>query len=394
MIDPCGFVRALAERGFDTWSGVPCSFLTPLLEVVEGEPGLRHVPVANEGDAVAVAVGAHVGGGSAVVYMQNAGLGNAVNPLTSLAHVFETPVLLIVTRRGGADDEPQHALMGDITIQMLELMRVEWQVLPRAPDAWKVVLDGAVAALRERGRSQALVVERGTFAARPHTEACLDAGYTQGGIATAEPPSAPPTRFLGATAGSPQQSATSSPTPVTRVDALRRIRALAQPRDILVASTGYTGRQLYALGDAPNQLYMVGSMGCAASLGLGIALACPARRVIVIDGDGALLMRLGACAAIARQRPPNFVHVVLDNGVHESTGGQPTLSRGVDLPAVALACGYAQVTSDVSALASTSTGPMFVWLATLSGVPTGLPRPTVTPAQVALRLRSALTARA
>jgi phosphonopyruvate decarboxylase len=187
------------------------------------------------------------------------------------------------------------------------------------------------------------------------------------------------------------------PPAVARREAmLAAIRAADSGRDVLVATTGYMGRELYALGDRANQLYMVGSMGCAVSLALGIALVQPRRRVIAIDGDGAALMRLGALTTVAFQRPDNLVHIVVDNGMHESTGGQSTVSPHVDFCAIAAACGYPSVAtaSEPAALsallAAPASGPLFIHVPVLPGVPANLPRPVITPAEVATRLRQHL----
>src|SRR5262249_17608499 len=178
-----------------------------------------------------------------------------------------------------------------------------------------------------------------------------------------------------------------------RDEVLRRVQAAAGPTDALIATTGYTGRALYALDDRPSQLYLVGSMGCASSVGLGLALAQPHRRVLVLDGDGAALMRLGALATLGYRRPPNLVHVLLDNEMHESTGGQATVSTSVDLAAVAQACGYPRVVRAASldectrALQEGGTKLTFVHVKTLPGENKDLPRPTVTPRQAAERFR-------
>jgi phosphonopyruvate decarboxylase len=178
-----------------------------------------------------------------------------------------------------------------------------------------------------------------------------------------------------------------------RDDVLRCVQAEARPTDAVIATTGYTGRALYALDDRPSQLYLVGSMGCASSVGLGLALAQPHRRVLVLDGDGAVLMRLGALATLGSRRPPNLVHLVLDNARHDSTGGQATVSPAVDLAGVAAACGYPRVVraADVDgcarALAEGGTELTFVHVKTRPGENKGLPRPSVTPEQVAVRFR-------
>jgi phosphonopyruvate decarboxylase len=166
--------------------------------------------------------------------------------------------------------------------------------------------------------------------------------------------------------------------------------------DVVIATTGYTGRELYALGDRPNQLYLVGSMGCASSVGLGLACAAPSRRVIVVDGDGAALMHLGAMATLGHERPSNLVHVILDNEAHDSTGAQPTVSATADLARVARACGYPRVAraATADALAGAVAGARgeltMVHAKARPGVSGALPRPRVTPAQVAARLRAHL----
>jgi len=176
------------------------------------------------------------------------------------------------------------------------------------------------------------------------------------------------------------------------------VHSVTSNDDIIIATTGYTGRELYAVGDRANHLYMVGSMGCAISLGLGLAIAKPRRRVIVLDGDGAALMRLGALATVGYERPANLLHVLLDNGIHESTGGQTTVSGSLDFCGIAGACGYQRVTAAgtpdelVRQIEHSSGALTFIHAPILSGVPEQLPRPSITPPQVAARLRAHLAA--
>jgi phosphonopyruvate decarboxylase len=214
-------------------------------------------------------------------------------------------------------------------------------------------------------------------------------GSVAGAALQARPVERPPT----ATAPSPA-TATAS-----RHAMLSAIQTATQPSHgtVVIATTGYTGRELYACEDRVNQLYMVGSMGCAVSLGLGLALACPDRRVVVIDGDGAALMRLGAQAIVGYEAPPNLVHVLLDNAIHESTGGQATVARSIDFGAIAAACGYAEVHSlaDPAAVAAAVAaggvqGPVFIHAPITAGVAADLPRPVVTPPEVCARLRAFL----
>jgi len=177
----------------------------------------------------------------------------------------------------------------------------------------------------------------------------------------------------------------------SRQDILKTIQAASKPTDILLATTGYTGRELYALEDRDNQLYMVGSMGCISSFGLGIALVCSKQRVV--DGDGAVLMRMSALAIIGYERPPNLLHIMLDNQCYESTGGQSTISNSIDFIAIAVACGYEKVIQAntlqevQTVIASTTEQLTFVHVKIKPGIPDSLPRPKITPPEVAQRLR-------
>ena len=297
MIKAQSFIEAARDLGFSLYTGVPCSYLKPFINYVIDSKDLRYVGAANEGDAVAIGAGAQLGGQRSVVMFQNSGLGNAVSPLTSLTFTFELPVLLIPTLRGepgGAPDEPQHELMGQITTEFLELMRIAWEFFPTEDEQIRPALDRALTYMNETQRPYALVMRKGS----------VDSVKLQ---------SAPSLRPLTGPVVSPA-------TPVaSRTAALRAVQAAAGPQDIVIATTGYTGRELFALDDRDNQLYMVGSMGCASTLGLGLAIAQPHRRVFVIDGDGAMLMRMGAMATVGYERPANLTHVLLDNGLHEST---------------------------------------------------------------------------
>lgn len=372
------FVEAARRHGIGLWTGVPCSFLQPFINYVIGDDSLTYVPASNEGDAVAIAAGSQIGGQLAVAMMQNSGLGNAVNPLTSLAFTHRIPMLLIVTLRGepgGAADEPQHELMGQITTDLLELMQVEWEWFPDSDDAVEACLARARQTMDASGLPFCLVMRKGAVAPWP-APAVAPAALPQG---------------LGAGDQLPEHC------PSSRQQMLAAVQAALQPNDVVLATTGYTGRELYALADRSDQLYLVGAMGCVSSVALGLALARPDLRVIALDGDGAMLMRLGALATIGFMAPPNLLHILLDNGLHESTGGQSTVSRSVHLGAIALACGYAQryVLNDSAVLAELVRQPTaqltFIRALTAAGVPDGLPRPAVTPVTVTERLRQHIT---
>jgi phosphonopyruvate decarboxylase len=370
------FVERVRERGFGLWTGVPCSFLTPLIDCVIAHPRLRWVASANEGDAVATAAGAVLAGERGVAIMQNSGLGNAVNPLASLTHTLRIPVLLIVTLRGDPTlrDEPQHALMGTITERMLEELRIPWEMFPTRAEEIEPALARACAHLDGQQLPYAFVMRKGSVSAQPGAPAPARAG-----------------RAL--VAARPRGSAHAPGERASRSEALRRLVVATPTGDaVLIATTGYTGRELAAIDDRPNQLYVVGSMGCASSLGLGIALARPDLRVVIADGDGAALMRMGNFATLGTYGGDNLVHVVLDNEVHESTGGQPTVSSAISFAGIAAACGYglALEGDDVAVLdqlfgAGNVRGPRFAALKIRPGTESEPPRPKLSPEEVRAR---------
>jgi phosphonopyruvate decarboxylase len=382
MLEAREFVEAARLHGFQWYAGVPCSYLTPFINYVLQDPDLRYVSAANEGDAVALAAGVTLAGdgrggvGRGIAMMQNSGLGNAVSPLTSLTWTFGLPQLLIITWRGqpGVPDEPQHALMGPITPTLLDTMQIAWELFPTAAAQLSAVLERALAHMQHTGRPYALLMQKGSVAPiQLHAAAPLT---------VAQGPAAAVT--VRRSAATPEQRP-------SRAQALREMVAhTREGESVLLASTGFCGRELYAVADRVNHLYMVGSMGCVTPLALGLALARPDLKVIALDGDGAALMRLGALATVGACAPRNLWHLLLDNSAHESTGGQATVSATVAFAAVAAACGYRSCldTDSVAALAewlNLGAGPHFARLLTRTGTAQDLPRPQVTPLQVRAR---------
>ncbi|TDI43642.1 MAG: phosphonopyruvate decarboxylase [Acidobacteria bacterium] len=380
MIAPELFAQALLRRGFGMFSGVPCSYLTPLINTVIESDDIRYVGAANEGDAVAIACGAELGGTRGVVMFQNSGFGNAINPLTSLAATLRIPLLLIVTWRGHPDqpkDEPQHEMMGAITPRLLDLIDVPWEICPTKEEDIPAMLDRAVTHMDGQRTPYGILLEKGTIKSHAlasssdfEQHACPQSNGT-----------------------SDQMVAEHGAGRLDQDDVLEAIQSSARETDVVLATTGYTGRALYALDDRPNQLYMVGSMGCASSLGLGLSMVQPRRRVIVIDGDGSLLMRMGALATIAHERPDNLIHVVLDNAVHDSTGGQATVSPSLDFVGLSRSCGYPRSKRITNLdelqgeIKDDRSGLRFLHVRTKPRENRKLPRPTVTPDLVARRLR-------
>jgi len=376
MVQAKTFLDQAHRRGFDFYTGVPCSFLTPIINRVISDRGTRYVGAASEGEAVGIASGAWLAGRSTVVMCQNSGLGNTINPLTSLNWPFRIPTLMVVTLRGepGINDEPQHELMGEITARLLDVIRVDNAPFPETDGAIGAALDKAMASMEERSLPFGFILRKGTVA-----NETLD-----------EPP------FAMRPAGDYRDRREGGGRPM-RYAVLERVVAVAPERAAMIATTGFCGRELYMIADRPQHLYQVGSLGCASAMGLGVALNVD-RPVIVFDGDGAALMKMGSLATIGAQAPSNLIHILLDNGVHESTGGQATVSPGVDFARVALACGYRSATACDSlkgleaglADALAGSGPHMIHIRLEPGTIDNLVRPSVKPPAVARRFRAFL----
>lgn len=374
MITADSFLSEAGRAGFDFYTGVPCSFLTPLINGVLSQRGLAYVGAASEGEAVAIAAGAWLAGRNTVVMCQNSGLGNAVNPLTSLNAPFRIPTLFVTTWRGepGLKDEPQHELMGQITHDLLRLIGSPPQPFPNTPEALAPAFASAVEAMETTGLPVAWVMRKGDVE---------DSALNQ----------AP---FTAQATGQRDRRDEGGARP-SRARALELFLQIVEPETAVIATTGKCGRELFALDDREQHLYQVGSMGGALGMGLGLALNT-SRPVVVLDGDGAALMKLGTLATTGAYRPANLIHVLLDNGVHDSTGGQATVSAGVDFAAVALACGYRYAAScdsldgfkDAYAAAEAIGGPAMVHMRIAPGSMEKLGRPTVAPADVARRFKA------
>ena len=376
MLTAQDFVEAARKLGFGFYAGVPCSFLNPFINYVIDDPDLVYVSSANEGDALATASGAALAGQRSVAMMQNSGLGNAVSPLTSLTYIFHIPILVICTHRGAANvkDEPQHELMGQITTSLFETMRIPWATFPSEPAIVGSVVEQMDATMRESALPYSLVMQKGTVA--PHT-------LNRNPIEVRATSTNEIQRFW--TGGIPTHK---------RSVAIEKIVELTPIENtVVIATTGFTGRELYATCDRANHLYMVGSMGCASSLGLGLALARPDLHVVVVDGDGAGLMRMGNLATLGSYGGGNLTHILLDNQAHDSTGAQATVAGNVSFAAIAKACGYdncfeGDQTELLDALFASPFGerPRFGHLKISAGTIENLPRPSVSPPEVLARL--------
>ena len=376
MVEPKAFFEALHEHGFRFYAGVPDSLLKDFCAyVTDHTTPATHVITANEGGAVALAAGYYMGTGQfGVVYMQNSGQGNAVNPLMSLTDpdVCAIPLLLLIGWRGepGTDDEPQHVKQGKITIDLLEAMGIRYSVLPTDSAAATASVREAADILRDTSAPYALVVHADTFG-----------GYKL-------------------------KSDVKTSYPLNREGAIKLAVAAIGPEPITVGTTGKTSRELFELRAAGHQSHdhdfrTVGCMGHASQIALGLALARPDQPVYCLDGDGAVIMHMGALAIIGAQAVPNLKHVVFNNGAHDSVGGQPTVGFGIDLPAVARACGYraawsvateADIVAGFEQLKQTA-GPALLEIKVNKGARANLGRPTISPSANKQALMSALHVR-
>ena len=363
MISPKFFIEKLSSRGIDFFAGVPDSLLKNMCAYISDNIDRKHnVITANEGAAVALAAGHHLASGKiGAVYMQNSGEGNAINPLASLTdkEVYNIPVLLIIGWRGrpGVHDEPQHVKQGKITTALLDVMGIQYLVLSKDQKTAGEQIDQAVDSMNATGEVFALVVEKDTFEEYK--------------------------------ARSTKENGFSMP----REEAVKLVASAIGDKDVIVSTTGMISRELFeyraAQGQGHQQDFLtVGSMGHASQIALGIALEKPDRRVWCFDGDGAVIMHMGSMAITADISPNNYVHVVFNNGAHDSVGGQPTVGLGIDLPAVAKAVGYSYAFSvnDIESLsailndAKNLEGPILIEVKVRKGNRKDLGRPTTTPA--------------
>ncbi|HEY9764792.1 MAG TPA: phosphonopyruvate decarboxylase [Chroococcales cyanobacterium] len=309
-IEPQALLNALADEGLCRCLGVPDSTLEAFIRALEGDARFENLRATNECEAIAVAMGQYLATRQpSLVYLQNSGFGKTIHPITSLlsSEIFVIPALLLIGWRGDPDgkpDEPQHKTMGRVMPALLDAIGVPFAVLE--PSSVVSAVRRACAHLREKSSPYALIVRPGSFAKEKKSEISLHS--------------------------------------FTRKRALQAIVEALPSDTLFVSTTGKASRELFFLREEAgighaSDLYVVGGMGCASAIGLGLALKIT-RTVCVVDGDGAALMQLGTLATIGHQKPDNLIHLLIDNECYESTGGQPSISPTVDFPGVARACGY------------------------------------------------------
>lgn len=371
MVSPKFFVDCLSDAKIDFFAGVPDSLLKNLCAFLADNFDERHnIIAANEGGAIALAAGHYLATGKiGAVYMQNSGEGNALNPLLSLTdkEVFNIPLLLLVGWRGkpGVHDEPQHVKQGKVTTELLDVAGIKNEVMSKEDAALAEQVKRGAKFMSETGEAFALVIEKDTFAK-----------YT--------PQAKEGSALLQ-----------NEPT-MGREEAIKTATSFLGERDCVVSTTGMISRELFEYRTAMSQSHAsdfltVGSMGHASQIALAVALEKSSRRVWCFDGDGALIMHAGSLFITGSMHPKNFVHIVFNNGAHDSVGGQPTVGLKIDLPAIARAAGYDEVHSACSTdelrriLAGVksrcASGAVFIEVKVRKGNRADLGRPTTTPAE-------------
>ena len=364
MVSPKFFIDALASQNIDFFAGVPDSLLKNICAyITDNLPKEQNIIAANEGGAMGIAAGYHLATGKIpVVYMQNSGEGNIINPLASLTdkEVYNIPVLLLIGWRGmpGVHDEPQHVKQGKVTTGLLNTMGIDYTVLSKDEDKAAAQIQKAVDYMQRTNEVYALVIEKDTF--ETYTlQNNVDSGLT-----------------------------------LSREEAIETVVDQLQANAVVVSTTGMISRELFEIRehrrqDHAHDFLTVGSMGHASQIALGVALQQPDRPVYCFDGDGASIMHMGNMAITASMQPKNYIHVIYNNGAHDSVGGQPTVGLDIDFVAIAKAVGYKHtyICDSVMSLkanlieAQTAEGPSLIEVKVKKGNRKDLGRPTTTPVQ-------------
>lgn len=364
MIKCSEFTKSLKKNNVSFYCGVPDSLLKDICAYIQDNvPKERNIITANEGNAVALAAGHYLGTGeSALVYMQNSGLGNTINPLASLVdkEVYSIPVLLLIGWRGepGVKDEPQHIKQGKVTTSLLEVMGIPYKVISSETEDIDSVVEEAAAYMKKEHSPYAIIVKKGTF--EPYK----------------------------------LQSEKHCEYEMKREEAIDEIIKSISGNSMIISTTGKASRELFELREAynkghENDFLTVGSMGHSSSITLGVALSNSERNIYCLDGDGALIMHMGALGIIGNLKPKNFKHIVINNGAHDSVGGQPTVGYEINITQIAKACGYKNAVTVKSKndlikelkLLKTMEGPALIEVRVSKGARKDLGRPTKTPTE-------------
>ena len=378
MIPANFLINQLSKKGFNFFTGVPCSYLTPVINGVINSNKIKYIGCTSEGEAVGIASGSWLAGKKSVVMIQNSGLGNTINPLTSLNYPFRIPILLITTLRGDPKikDEPQHELMGKITKKILTLSKIKNGIFPNNKDELVKTISKIDNYITKTSLPHALIMRKETIKKENLKQKKIIMKKSSSPLIFLKKKNLP-----------------------TRNNILEEVKKKINNNIAVIATTGKTGRELFYLNDCKNYFYQVGSMGCASAIGLGVALNTK-KKVVVLDGDGALLMKMGNMTTIGANQPKNLIHILLDNNVHDSTGQQLTNASTVDFANIAINCGYKRSysidnTNDFANILKKnlikSEGPSFIHVKIKKGSINNLGRPTIHPKDVSKRFANFLS---
>ena len=364
MISPKFFIDTLNTHGIHFYAGIPDSLLKSVCAYIADNIDEKHnIITANEGGAIALAAGYHLATGRiGCVYMQNSGEGNIINPLASLTDkdVYNIPILLLIGWRGrpGVKDEPQHVKQGKVTTEILDTMGIGYSILSKDEVEADKQISSAISRIKSTNEVYALIVEKDTFT--PYT----------------------------------LKDIRSNDLSLSREDAISIVADALDEKDIIVSTTGMISRELFEYrirkGEGHERDFLtVGSMGHASQIALGIALEKNDRRIWCFDGDGSVIMHMGGLAIVASKSPQNYIHVVFNNGAHDSVGGQPTVGLDIDLCTIAKAMGYrsafnAENKEELAGILSEAKrkdGPVFIQVRVKKGSRKDLGRPTTSPIQ-------------
>lgn len=361
-IKPVDLYNQLASHGVEFFTGVPDSLLKEFCLCIDDRiPKDKHIIAANEGNAVALAAGYYLAQKSLpLVYMQNSGLGNAVNPLLSLCDptVYSIPMLIMIGWRGepGVKDEPQHLKQGKIQLKLLDEMDIPYEVISKNDVQFEKKISIVIETAKNECRPTVLLIKKGTF------------------------------QKYG------KEINKSDDQRMKREEALEIVLESLDDNAVVISTTGKTSREIFEIREKKGQTHekdflTVGSMGHCSSIALGISLAKPNRQVVCIDGDGAMLMHLGSLTSIASLKPKNFRHILMNNEVHESVGGQDTAAKNVKLSAIVEAVGSSKMfmAETITELKTNindfmqGAGPSFLEIKIRPGSRADLGRPTIKP---------------
>lgn len=307
------FVKILYEAGFSPFVGIPCSVFKYPLNYIDDNAYAENYLCSSEGEAMGLAAGFSLSGRLPVVYMQNDGYGNALNPLSSLQLLYKLPALVLISWRAepGKKDAPQHFIMGKTILKLLDIFDIPYIILEDEITALKDSVKKAKEVCKSSSIPFAFIIKKGYFEKYERVISLSDNNLSE------------------------------------RIEYIKLISENVSDNDVLLGATGFSGRELYQCVNHKGKFYMMGSMGCLGGIGLAIAKEYPERDVYVLDGDGALLMKMGTLSTIGYYQPKNLIHICFNNNEYESTGGQPDASNTVDFVKIAEGCGYKSV-SDIS----------------------------------------------